>query len=26
MNCNQIREQILCAENISKLQKEVAQH
>ena len=26
MNCNQIREQILCAENIGKLQKEVAQH
>ena len=26
MNCNQIREQILRAENIGKLQKEVAQH
>lgn len=26
MNCNQIREQILCAENINKLQKEVMVH
>jgi len=26
MNCNQIREQILRAENMGKLQKEVAQH
>lgn len=26
MNCNQIREQILCAENIGKLQKEVMVH
>lgn len=26
MNCNQVREQILCAENINKLQKEVMVH